>query len=85
MTTTERMDVDQRKEVLERDLTTQITQGKRVEYRGDFHAVVLTGRRVNHLLHALLTAGTLGVWGIFWIAFIVLGGEICRACRSSRG
>ena len=33
-----------------------------VESRSDFEAVLVKGRRVNHLLHGILSVLTVGVW-----------------------
>ena len=65
---------EERREMLSRTLRTQIVQGGRIESQSDFQAVVVYGRRVNHLLHGLLTLFTL-VWGIAWIIIAATGGE----------
>ena len=66
---------DERKELLARQVASLITQGRRVETQSDFQAVLLQGHRVNHLLHALITLFTVGLWAIVWIALAILGGE----------
>lgn len=47
----------------------------RVEHRSDFHAVIVQGKPVNHILHLLLTVFTLGLWAIVWIILALNGGE----------
>ena len=49
--------------------------GYRVESRSDRQAVVVKGRRPNHLLHLILTLITLGAWAIVWICIAIFGGE----------
>lgn len=49
--------------------------GWRVESRSPTQAVVVKGRRTNHLLHLILTLVTLGVWAIVWILIAIFGGE----------
>lgn len=70
-----RKSTDERKETLARLVASQITQGRRIETQSDFQAVMLQGKPVNHVLHLLLTALTLGVWAVVWIAMVLLGGE----------
>jgi hypothetical protein len=50
------------------------TQGARVESQSDFQAVLLTGQVVNHVLHAILTLFTCGIWGIVWLLIVLTGG-----------
>ena len=51
------------------------SQRIRLIYTGPHIAVYTTGERVNHLLHALLTVSTFGLWGIVWIILAARGGE----------
>ena len=44
---------DEQKQLLARQIATSIARGRRVESQGDFQAVLLRGRRVNHLLHLI--------------------------------
>ena len=67
--------VDERKQILSRQIGSMLTQGRRVESQSDFQAVLLRGHAVNHILHLIITIVTLGFWGIVWIALAVLGGE----------
>ena len=46
-----------------------------VESRSDYEAVLVKGRRVNHLLHGILSVLTVGVWLPVWILLAVFGGE----------
>jgi len=46
-----------------------------VESQSHIQAVVVTGKRPNHILHLILTILTLGVWAIVWIIIAIGGGE----------
>ena len=74
-TTGARKTTDERKELLARHVSMQITQGWRVESQSDFQSVLIRGRKVNHVLHLIVTLVTIGVWGVIWIALVALGGE----------
>lgn len=47
----------------------------RIESQTDFQAVVVTGKRPNHLLHLILTLLTVGLWVFVWIGVAIFGGE----------
>lgn len=66
---------DQRKRMLAEAIQRQVVQGGRVESQSDFQAVVVSGQRPNHTLHAILTLFTCGFWGIVWIVIAFTGGE----------
>ncbi len=70
-----RKSVDERREILSRQIGSLLSQGRRVESQSDFQAVLLRGHAVNHILHLIITIVTLGFWGIVWIALVALGGE----------
>ncbi len=53
----------------------RVLQGYRVESQTDFQAVLVRGRRVNHILHLLLSIFTCGLWIIVWLALGLFGGE----------
>ena len=65
----------ERKAVLSRHVIRLIAQGGRVEFQGDYQAVVVLGHRVNHPLHLVLAILTGGLWVIVWIALSAGGGE----------
>ncbi|MCY4108289.1 MAG: hypothetical protein OXG11_04575 [Chloroflexi bacterium] len=46
-----------------------------VDSRSDYEAVLVKGRRVNHLLHGIVSVLTVGVWLPVWILLTVFGGE----------
>ena len=45
------------------------------ESRGEYQAVLVHGRRVNHILHLLLSLFTAGLWLVIWLILAVTGGE----------
>lgn len=75
MTESTRKTSENRKEALARLLTSQLSQGWRIESQSDFQAVLLRGHPVNHILHLFITFFTIGFWAIVWIALVLLGGE----------
>ncbi|MBO9532491.1 MAG: hypothetical protein J7513_05915, partial [Solirubrobacteraceae bacterium] len=68
------LDPSIRKEKLAAQLRTEIATGARVESQNDFDAVVVRGKEVNHVLHAILTIFTCLVWGIAWAIIAATGG-----------
>ena len=53
-----------------------VRDGYRVESQTDYQAILVRGRRPNHLLHLILSIVTLGLWAIFvWLPVAVFGGE----------
>ena len=58
-------------EKLDAKITALTIQGYRVEFRSDTQAVMVKGKRPNHVLHLLLTIFTLGLWGIVWIILAI--------------
>jgi len=52
-----------------------VASGARIESQSDYQAVVVRGKKVNHVLHLILTLVTLGLWGIVWIILAIAGGE----------
>ena len=65
----------ERKELLNWEVGLRVLQGYRVESQTDFQAVLVSGRRVNHLLHFFISLFTLGFWLIVWLALGLFGGE----------
>ena len=66
---------EQRREALARTIHNMVVSGYRVETQGEYQAVLVKGQRVNHLLHALLTLVTFGVWSTVWLILVLTGGE----------
>jgi hypothetical protein len=72
----EPLDHDDRKRRLDERVHDNIVRGgARVESRSDYQAVLVRGRRPNHVLHLLLTIVTLGVWALVWIGVASSTGE----------
>lgn len=67
---------EQRRDTLARAVTDHVRDGYRVETVTDTQAVVVKGRRPNHLLHFFLSVFTLGFWALFvWLPIGIFGGE----------
>ena len=65
---------DERKAILDRTLSGRAAQGWRIENRSDFQATVATGKKLNNVLHLILTILTAGLWAIVWIILAITGG-----------
>jgi hypothetical protein len=74
VSTTRRTD-DERKVLLAQQLQTGAARGLRIESQSDFQAVLVEGKPVNHVLHAILTIFTCLLWGIVWAIIAATGGE----------
>lgn len=74
VSTTRRSD-DERKVILAQQLQTAAARGLRIESQSDFQAVLVEGKPVNHVLHAILTIFTCLLWGIVWAILAGTGGE----------
>lgn len=72
---TTRKSADERKAMLAHQIQGASARGMRVESQSDFQAVLVKGQPVNHVLHAIITIFSCGLWGIVWIALAVTGGE----------
>ena len=65
----------ERREILNQAILQHQAQGKRLESQVGFHATLVSGKRVDHLLHAFVTFVTGGIWLIVWLFYIAKGGE----------
>jgi hypothetical protein len=72
---TTRRSGDERKAILARQLQASVARGLRIESQSDYQAVLVEGKPVNHVLHAIITIVSCGLWGIAWIIIAVTGGE----------
>ena len=70
-----KFDSEERKAILAQKIALNVSKGHRVESQSDYQAVLVQGRRPNHVLHLILTLVTLGVWVIVWILVAIFGGE----------
>ena len=65
----------ERSAVLDRAVMMAVSRGGRVEYRTPTQAVIVYGRQVNNVLHALLFIFTCGLWLLIWLFLLASGGE----------
>jgi len=66
---------EERKALLAQHVAQSVARGARVDSQSDFQAVLISGRRVNHVLHAILSLVMLGLWLIVWGLLVFTGGE----------
>lgn len=58
-----------------------VRSGWRVESQGDGYAVVVFGKRPNHILHLILTLVTFGLWAIVWVIVAASSKETRRTLQ----
>ena len=66
---------EERRAHLAQRIAQAVGRGARVESQSEYQAVVVTGRRVNHLLHFIIGVFTAGLWWVVWIIMALTGGE----------
>ena len=69
------MHPEDRRRLLSQRISQLVAEGYRVESQNEYMAVLVSGRRVNHLLHFFIGVFTLGLWWIVWILIAAAGGE----------
>lgn len=67
--------MEERKALLSQNIATEVAQGGRVESQSDTMAVIVKGKKVNHLLHFIIGVCTLGMWWVVWLLLVLTGGE----------
>ena len=66
----------QPRDALAQAVANYVSNGYRVEMQTETQAVLVRGRRPNHLLHFLIGIFTLSLWWIFvWLPIAIIGGE----------
>ena len=70
-----RRPLEERKALLAQRVAAAVGLGGRIESQTETMAVIVSGRRVNHLLHFLVGFPTLGFWWLVWIYLAITGGE----------
>lgn len=66
---------EEREELLAKHIQMAIVCGARVESKSEDTAVLVYGKRVNHILHFILGIFTGGLWWIVWLILAITGGE----------
>lgn len=66
---------DQRTLILSNAVAAEVGRGARVEAQSYYQAVVVRGKRPNHVLHLLLSVVTVGLWLPVWIILAVVKHE----------
>lgn len=61
----------ERRAALDARLARELAEGASLESQSGYNAVVLKGKKVNHILHLILSVLTAGLWLIVW-ALLVL-------------
>lgn len=71
---------DEREARMQQALREFAFRGYRVQAVDGARALVVTGSPVNHVLHAILSFFTCGLWLVIWALLAALGGETRRHC-----
>ncbi len=61
----------ERRTALDARVARELSDGGTLESQSGFTAVVVKGRRVNHVLHAILSLLTAGIWLIVWLLLVL--------------
>ena len=67
--------IEERSQTLQKHVIQEVANGWKLEVETEFEAVLSSGKRVNHILHLLLTLLTLGFWIIPWVIMTAGSGE----------
>ncbi len=57
----------EREMVLMAAIAAELRRGSRVESQQQLSAVLVSGKKPNHVVHALITLFTCGLWGFVWL------------------
>ncbi len=71
----EQKTLEERKAILAKHVAGAVPFGARIESQSDTMAVLVYGRRVNHILHFLVGFVTFGFWWLVWLFLAITGGE----------
>lgn len=72
----EQVTPEDRKEILGDRVAAAVRNGYAVESQTDYQAVMVKGKRPNHLLHFFLSVFTVFIWAIFvWIPLAIFKHE----------
>jgi hypothetical protein len=69
------LSIEERRRILSQAVQGEVARGARVQSQDDRSAVLIYGKPVNHVLHAILTIFLLGLWLFVWIPMALFGGE----------
>lgn len=56
---------------LDRAVANELASGAELESQAGTNAVLLKGKKVNHVLHAILSLITAGFWLIVWLLLVL--------------
>jgi len=64
-----------RKEQQAQAVANEVLKGSVVQSSSDYQAVLVSGSKVNHLLHFAITMVSCGFWACVWLFLALTGGE----------
>ena len=60
-----------RRSALDARIARELAGGATLESQTGYNAVLIKGRKVNHILHLILSLITAGVWLIVWLLLVI--------------
>lgn len=66
---------EHRKAALAQAVAREVAAGARVESQAEYQAILVRGKRPNHVLHLILTLITFFLWAPVWIVLAIVGRE----------
>lgn len=69
------VDAESRRRALANAVAAEVAGGARVESQTDTSAIVVTGKKVNHLLQLVITLVTCGLWLFVWAYLAIVKKE----------
>lgn len=66
---------EERRAILANAIQSEVARGARIDSQSETMAVLIYGRRVNHILHFLVGIFTFGFWWLVWLALAIFAGE----------
>ncbi len=61
----------ERRSALDARVARELADGATLESQAGYNAVLIKGKKVNHILHLILSILTAGIWLIVWLLLVI--------------
>jgi hypothetical protein len=61
----------ERRSALDARIARELAGGAMLESQAGYNAVLIKGKKVNHILHLILSLITAGIWLIVWLVLVI--------------
>lgn len=61
----------ERRSALDARIARELASGAMLESQAGYNAVLIKGKKVNHILHLILSLITAGLWLIVWLVLVI--------------